>query len=200
MAILYSFRRCPYAIRARFALIYAGISFELREVKLSNKPAEMLAISPKGTVPVLQLADQRVLDESVDIVEYALSINDPDSYALNTDEEKQAYKNWVNEWQPQWVRAINHYKYHDRYPDLDRRDSWETLKGLLQQLDDALARHGGFVIRNTFSQADILLLPLIRQFAIIDQDFFRSHDWKALPAWLDNWMGSGIYREVMKKI
>ena len=200
MTILYSFKRCPYAIRARFALIYAGIPFELREVKLSNKPAEMLTISPKGTVPVLQLANQRVLDESVDIVEYALSINDPDSYALNSDEERLACDRWLHEWQPQWVKAINHYKYHDRYPNLNRDDSWKVLKGLLHQLDDALADHGGFVIRHSFSQADILLLPLIRQFAIIDQDFFRSHGWKALPMWLDNWMESGIYQEIMKKV
>jgi len=199
MNILYTFRRCPYAIRARFALIYAGIEYEHREVKLSNKPPEMLKLSPKGTVPVLQLTDDHVIDESVDIVEYALSINDPEGYALQTEAEKAACQQWLTQWQRRWVTAINHYKYHDRYPELDRADSWEALKALLIKLNGTLEQNGGYVLRNTFSQLDILLLPLIRQFAIIDDYFFRAQDFQALEKWLDDWMESDVYAEVMRK-
>jgi glutathione S-transferase len=197
--ILYSFRRCPYAMRARFALIYAGIRFELREIKLSDKPATMLALSSKGTVPVLQLTDGRVIDESVDIVEYALSTHDPDGYALQTQPEKEACQTWLLEWQPQWVRAIHRYKYHDRYPELKREESWAQLKYLLQELNDTLHERKGFLLRNTFSQADILFLPLIRQFAIIDDAFFRFQNWHAIEYWLDSWMQSDIYAEIMRK-
>lgn len=199
MSILYSFRRCPYAIRARFALTYAKIPFELREVTLSKKPAEMLSISPKGTVPILQCPDGRVIDESVDIVEYALSVNDPNNYALTTDDDKTRCLWWLEVWQPKWVTAITHYKYHERYPNLDRNDSWIKLKELLQPLNDALDNNGGFSLRNSFSQGDILLLPLIRQFAIIDSDLFHAQSWGALASWLDNWMNSEIYQNIMKK-
>jgi glutathione S-transferase len=197
--ILYSFRRCPYAIRARFALLYAGIAFELREVKLANKPAPMLAISPKGTVPVLQLTNGQVIDESVDIVAYALSVHDPEQYALTTESEKHVCQHWLTTWQPQWVQIINHYKYHDRYPELNREETWEKLKILLTQLDNALQQHGGYALRPSFSALDILLLPLIRQFAIIDDAHFRAQGWHAIECWLDNWMQSAIYADIMQK-
>ena len=85
--VLYSFRRCPYAIRARLALRYAGISYELKEVALRDKPAEMLALSPKGTVPVLHLHDGRVLDQSLDIMRWALVQHDPDGWLSSAPTE-----------------------------------------------------------------------------------------------------------------
>lgn len=197
--ILYSFRRCPYAIRARFALIYADIRFELREVKLSDKPQEMLDLSPKGTVPVLQLPDGQVIHESVDIVEYALSKNDPKGYALQNDAEKSACKTWLTDWQPRWVKAIQQYKYHDRYPELNRDESWGKLKCLLIELNNTLETNKGYLLNGRFTQLDILALPLIRQFAIIDDAFFRAQGFRFIESWLDHWMSSNIYDRVMAK-
>lgn len=199
MHTLFSFRRCPYAMRARYALIYAGIPYELVEVKLSDKPAKLLELSPKGTVPVLQLDGGRVIDESVEIVEYALSVNDPDTYALTTESENELCQQWLAEWQPTWVKAIKHYKYHERYPELDREKSWQDLAVLLQQVEDALHENNGYLLRNTPSQLDLLLLPFIRQFAIIDDAFFRRQNWKNMEGWLDAWMRSPIYERVMTK-
>ena len=95
-AILYSYRRCPYAMRARFALIYAQIPFELREIELRNKPLQMLQLSPKGTVPVLLTSDQRVIDQSIDIMYWALNQFDPDGWLpIDGSEQRQTMESWI---------------------------------------------------------------------------------------------------------
>ena len=115
LPVLYSFRRCPYAIRARMAICYAGVPVELREILLKNKPPGMLAASPKGTVPVLVLPDGRVLDESCDVMRWALAIHDPDNWmdpALSREASRLIAEN-----DGSFKTHLDHYKYADRYPE-----------------------------------------------------------------------------------
>src|SRR5690554_5339291 len=162
--ILYSFRRCPYAMRARLGILFAGLQVELREIVLRNKPAQMLAISPKGTVPVLQLPDGQVIDESLDIMRCALQLQDPQQlldestltqgYALIEQNDRQ-FKHW-----------LDRYKYADRYPEMTQLEYRLQGEVFLQQLEQLLNQ--SFLLGDKISLADIGIMPFIRQFAHVD--------------------------------
>ena len=199
LPLLYSFRRCPYAIRARYALASAGVQCRVHEVKLSDKPPALLVLSPKGTVPVLQLASGEVIDESLAIIDYAFSQNDPMGMQLCTAEEKSAFDQWIGPWQTRWVAAINLYKYADRYPDRNKNDAHDVLLELLGLVDQSLRECGGFLLRSRPSVTDLALFPLIRQFAIIDWDHFCGLGMSSLVVWLQSFLESDIFLQVMKK-
>jgi len=115
LPILYSFRRCPYAMRARLAIAYSGIKLELREIVLRNKPEEMLAISPKGTVPVLQLPSGEVIDESIDIMRWALAQHDPNDWY--SEPYIPAIESLITQNDESFKPWLDRYKYADRYPE-----------------------------------------------------------------------------------
>ena len=118
--VLYSFRRCPYAIRARMAIAYAGIQVELREVVLRHKPEAMLALSPKGTVPILQLRGGAVIDESIDIMRWALAVRDKDAWLENSN-DSIANSSFLTEWNDgEFKYYLDRYKYADRFPESPR--------------------------------------------------------------------------------
>ncbi|MFJ2426361.1 glutathione S-transferase [Pseudomonas sp. NPDC087804] len=194
MNTLYSFRRCPYAMRARMALRYSGVPVEIVEVSLKAKPAEMLAISPKGTVPVLD-ADGRVIDESLEIMRWALAQNDPQGWLLDGDSRIAE----LIEANDQGFKVdLNRYKYAERYPEqpmeVYRAQGavfLQRLEGLLQDRDYLLADHP--------SLADIALLPFVRQFAHVDREWFAQTPYPRLQAWLHNFLESNLFTSIMKK-
>ncbi len=194
MNTLYSFRRCPYAMRARMALRYSGVPVEIVEVSLKAKPAEMLAISPKGTVPVLD-ADGRVIDESLEIMRWALAQNDPQNWLLDGDSRIAE----LIEANDQGFKVdLNCYKYAERYPEqpmeVYRAQGavfLQRLEGLLQDRDYLLADHP--------SLADIALLPFVRQFAHVDREWFAQTPYPRLQAWLHNFLESDLFTSIMKK-
>jgi len=187
--ILYSFRRCPYAMRARMALLVGGVVCELREVKLAKKPTAMVEASPKGTVPVLVLADGRVIDESLDIMYWALGRNDPEQW-LAAD---AAAVIMIND--GPFKHHLDRFKYPERYGEdpIEHRDAAITL---LRSLEVRLADRA-YLGGSVRSFADIALFPFIRQFAETDRAFFDGLDLPALQAWLAAHLDSALFSEAM---
>jgi glutathione S-transferase len=168
LPILYSFRRCPYAIRARMAIVYASINLELREVSLANKPAEMLSISPKGTVPVLQL-EERVIDESIEVMDWAIAQSDPDNWlALDLQQQQQSL---IEENDNQFKLWLDKYKYWDRHPEQSQQVYRSQAEKFISKLEKNLTQHS-YLLGNKICMADIAIFPFIRQFAFVDKDWF----------------------------
>ncbi|WP_207866599.1 glutathione S-transferase [Pseudomonas sp. 58(2021)] len=194
MNTLYSFRRCPYAMRARMALRYSGVPVEIVEVSLKAKPAQMLAISPKGTVPVLDASGQ-VIDESLEIMRWALAQNDPDDWLLGGDSRIAE----LIEANDQVFKVhLNRYKYAERYPE----QSMEVYRAegalFLQKLDELLEGRD-YLLAGHPSLADIALLPFVRQFAHVDRDWFATTPYERLQAWLQRFLESDLFTAIMKK-
>lgn len=187
--ILYSFRRCPYAIRARLALAVSETAVEHREVKLRDKPAEMLAASPKGTVPVLVLPDGRVIDESLDIMRWALARNDPEDWLSGDDPTLIAANDGA------FKHHLDRYKYPDRYP-ADGVDHRAAALAMLERLEARLDAHP-YLGGARFGLTDAAILPFVRQFAAVDRDWFAAQDLPRVQAWLEAFLGSGLFAQVM---
>ncbi len=188
--ILWSFRRCPYAIRARLAIQSSGAQVELREILLREKPAAFLAASPSATVPCL-VTDQGVIDESLDIMAWALAQNDPEGWL----DMPQEGADWIARCDGPFKHALDRVKYASRYPDQDRDAHLATacafLGDLNAQLDDWL------FARPTL--ADMAMLPFIRQFAHIDKPWFDAQPWPHLQGWLGRFLASASFAAVMPK-
>lgn len=191
--VLYSFRRCPYAMRARMALTYAGITVEHREIELKNKPPAMLAISPKGTVPVLVLDDGAVLDESLSIMSWALSINDPDGWLKGS-----APSSLIDENDGSFKRSLDRYKYAERYPE-------HTAEYYREQGEIFLAKLELILVRNSHlsgdkpTMTDYAIFPFIRQFVLVDRGWFDSANYPNLRLWLDRFLVSDLFATIMVK-
>lgn len=196
---LYSFRRCPYAIRARIALNYAGIDYRIIEVDLKNKPPQLLRYSPKGTVPVLVTETGRVIDESLDIMDYVLGIRDPDNWQLTHESDRNELTHWLSDWHQQWVESIRYVKYASRYPDIDHRLHEETLQQLLDSVNESIEKNNGYLLRQTPCLIDAALFPLIRQYAIINLAEFNQKQGRALVQWLENWLYNPHFTQAMQK-
>ncbi|NYH11470.1 glutathione S-transferase [Pseudomonas moraviensis] len=194
MNTLYSFRRCPYAMRARMALRYSGVPVEIVEVSLKAKPAEMLAISPKGTVPVLDAGGQ-VIDESLEIMRWALAQNDPDDWLLGGD-SRIAELIQAND--QVFKVHLNRYKYAERYPEQPMEVYRAEGALFLQQLDELLEGRD-YLLSGHPSLADIALLPFVRQFAHVDRDWFAQTPYVRLQAWLQRFLESELFTGIMKK-
>lgn len=196
--ILYSFRRCPWAMRARLALAYAGCTVEVYEVSMKHKPAELLALSPKGTVPVLDTG-AGVLEESLDIMRWALLEHDPQDWLLRDDPAAAVQADALIARNDSTFKAqVNLYKYAERYPEHTREEyrlqaeSWlEELEALLQGRPYLLAQHP--------SLADAALLPLLRQFAGVEPLWFAQAPYPQLRDWLQGWLASDLFKAVMAR-
>jgi len=198
MNTLYSFRRCPYAMRARMALRYAGVPVEIVEVSLKNKPAEMLALSPKGTVPVLN-ADGVVIDESLQIMRWALAQNDPDDWLLAGDAFAALWMEKLIEGNDQIFKsALNRYKYAERYPERPM-EAYRAEGALFLQKLDELLEGRDYLLADHPSLADIALLPFVRQFAHVDREWFAQTPYVRLQAWLQRLLESELFISIMKK-
>ena len=198
MNTLYSFRRCPYAMRARMALRYSGVAANIVEVSLKAKPAEMLALSSKGTVPVLSV-DGQVIDESLAIMYWALAQSDPQDWLLKDDPVgQQLIAELIEENDQVFKVHLNRYKYAERYPEQPMafyRSEGEVflrrLEALLEGRDYLLAAHP--------SLADVALMPFVRQFAHVDREWFGQTPYVRLQAWLQRFLESDLFTSIMKK-
>ncbi|MBR9843791.1 MAG: glutathione S-transferase [Rhodobacteraceae bacterium] len=191
--ILYSFRRCPYAMRARLGLTSAGIAVELREVVLRDKPAAFLNTSPSGTVPCLK-TDDTILDESLDIMLWALAQNDPESL-LDMPDEGHAL---IAATDGPFKTALDRYKYHTRYTDADRDTERAKASTHLDTLNTLLAGQDWF-FGAAPRLADLAILPFIRQFAMTDKAWFDAQDWPHLQRWLETFLASPRFAAIMAK-
>ena len=194
--ILYSFRRCPYAIRARLAVAYAGVEVELREVVLKNKPEEMLEASAKGTVPVLVLPDGKVIDESMDVMHWALDHADREHWSSPTATE--TVEHWIEENDGPFKHWLDRYKYADRHPEHPQEWYREQASAHLSALETALADHP-WLHGDQRGFADAALFPFIRQFAFVDMDWFATSPYPNLRAWLNRWLEDPLFLIIMDK-
>jgi glutathione S-transferase len=189
--ILYSFRRCPYAMRARMALWVAGIAAELREVKLAAKPPELIAASSKGTVPVLVLTDGAVIDESLEIMHWALAQHDPEGWLAGEDAALIAANDGP------FKHHLDRAKYPTRY-EADGIDHRAAALALLRPLEERLAGQAQ-LCGPSRSLTDIALFPFIRQFAHSDAEWFAAQGLPRLTAWLEGHIASDLFAAIMPK-
>ncbi|MHA6139220.1 glutathione S-transferase [Pseudomonas mohnii] len=198
MTTLYSFRRCPYAMRARMALHYSGVEVSIVEVSLKAKPAEMLALSSKGTVPVLDV-DGRVIDESLEIMRWALAQNDPQDWLLKDDAQGQLTIAALIEENDQAFKVqLNRYKYAERYPEQPMAFYRAEGEVFLRKLDEMLEGHACLLADHP-SLADVALMPFVRQFAHVDREWFAQTPYRRLQAWLQGFIESQLFTSIMAK-
>jgi glutathione S-transferase len=197
--ILYSFRRCPYAMRARLAVASAGFQVELREILLRDKAPEFIEASPKATVPVLVLADGTVIEESLDIMLHVLAQSDPEGLLAPTSGTLADMCALISKSDGPFKSALDRYKYPNRYEDSDPVSQRNRAALFLQELNDLLTTNHGFLFGTRISLADIAVLPFIRQFANVDRAWFDSQDWPALIDALNHFTTSERFNAIMMK-
>ena len=197
--ILYSFRRCPYAIRARLAIAISKQKVQLREIELKHKPAELLAISPNKTIPVLQLNqtndEESVLSESLEIMVWALTKNDPEKWLTRQlkdmleliDNNDYEFKYWLDK-----------YKYADRFPEQDQEYYRDQTHDFLMLLEDRLTVQA-FLFANRPTLADMAIFPFIRQFANVDKKWFEQCPYLHVREWLENLLTDPLFIICMQK-
>ena len=195
LPILYSYRRCPYAMRARMALKYAGIAIEIREISLRDKPAHLLQVSPKATVPVLVLPDGTVLEQSLDIMYWALQQRDMGGWLLADSEQTRQL---IAENDTSFKQALDRYKYAIRFPEQSMEDYRSQGEAFLAKLEQRLTQTS-FLVSEQISLADIAIFPFIRQFSAVDAHWFASTPYVRLKAWLSLLVESELFNSIMGK-
>lgn len=185
-------------MRARFALKYADILVALREVSLRNKPEALLTISPKGTVPVLQLPDGQIIDESIMIVQWALRQKGIDEPKRFSAEQNQKIQNLIELNDKVMVQVIHRFKYRERYPENEFHDNEKKLHQHFKVLD-SLLENKSFFTSDHMTSADIALFPFVRQVEQINPDSFRALGFTNLTRWLDYFTDHPLFEHVMAK-
>ena len=198
LPILYSFRRCPYAMRARMAIGVAGIRCELREVVLRDKPAQMIDISPKATVPVLQLRDGTVIDESLDIMRWALEHNDSESWLKPPNGSLGEAFGLIEQTETEFKPNLDRYKYPDRYPGVNAAEHRAAGAIFIEQLEERLAATP-YLFGSDACIADFAIFPFVRQFANTDRGWFDALPCPHAQAWLEHFTSGTHFLSVMKK-
>ena len=190
--ILYSFRRCPYAMRARMAIAVSGVQVELREVVLRDKPPELIAASAKATVPVLLLPDGEVIDESLDIMRWALGQNDPENWLVESNDELISANDGP------FKQALDRYKYPHRYDMTDGTEYRDAALMHLVSLHERLSV-APYLKGDWKSMTDVAIFPFVRQFAATDQTWFNTLPLAALQAWLNVLLASDLFGQIMTR-
>ena len=197
LPLLYSYRRCPYAMRARLAMLQANRRFQTFEIVMRDKPAELLALSPKGTVPVLRLTDGSVLEESLDIMRWAFEARDPEGWWSRAQSDDNLALLRAND--GEFKRQLDRYKYPDRYPqeatprETARARATETL---LMPLESRLLDQR-YLGGPTPCATDLAIFPFVRQFAAVEPDWFAAQPWAALRGWLAGHLESDLFARAM---
>ncbi|RKZ49292.1 MAG: glutathione S-transferase [Gammaproteobacteria bacterium] len=195
--VLYSFRRCPYAIRARMALKYASIDCELREIVLSNKPQAMINLSNKGTVPILHLTDGSIIDESLEVMLWALEQADPDNWL---DIENEHGRLLIKKNDQEFKQYLDKYKYFQRYPEHTQLYYRKQAEEFIELLENMLQEHHGLgLVSNQLSLADVAIFPFVRQFAHVDLEWFSNSQYRNLISWLTKFEENELFLAVMNK-
>ncbi|MDP1558260.1 MAG: glutathione S-transferase [Nitrosomonas sp.] len=196
--LLYTFRRCPFAIRARLAINISGYQVEHCEVDLRNKPQALLECSPKGTVPVLQLADGRVIEESLDIMQWVLSTHDPENWLGGCNGPSAETMALINRNDHSFKPSLDRYKYAVRFPEHSVEYYREQAALFLQELEIRLSQQP-FLNGDQRSLADMAILPFVRQFSNVDNDWFNASNYRYLIKWLDTFLESTLFKTVIEK-
>jgi len=197
--ILYSFRRCPYAMRARLALDVGGQECELREIVLRAKPLEMLQATPKGTVPVLVVADGEVIDESLDIMLWALARSDPEHWLTPDADSLQGMLALIAQFDSHFKQHLDRYKYPDRFDGADSLTSRTEACLDLRLLENRLARTA-YLAGEGVSLADMAIAPFVRQFANVDAAWFASQSLPSVQRWLTTIVASERFERIMRPV
>ena len=192
---LYTYRRCPYAIRSRLALHQANIDYESIEISLKDKSSEFLALSPKGTVPVLVDIDGAVIEESLEIMLWALNQNDPAGWLLN---DEHASRKLIDENDLNFKKNLDRYKYADRFPEHSKEYYRSQCEIFLNLLNDKLQSNLCLMAKR-ISLADVAIFPFIRQFSLVDEGWFLNSKYQELKKWLNDLKNTQMFQEVMKK-
>jgi len=207
LPILYSLRNCPYAMRARMAIFKSNQTVLLRDLVLSNKPEEMMQVSPKGTVPVLVLEDGTVIEESLDVMLWALHESDPKgllhcqqrSQSASTEESfLSEMLKLINDFDNEFKTRLEQYKCAKRYQEDNIVECRGACQQYLQQLEQRLSKHA-FLMSDKESLADIALLPFIRQFARVERQWYLQSPYPRVRLWLNNYLQSPMFSKVMAK-
>jgi glutathione S-transferase len=202
--ILYSFRRCPYAMRARMAIAVSGQTCALREIVLRNKPPEMIQASPKSTVPLLVLTDDpdnpddRVIEESLEIMHWALGRNDPEGWLAPLSDDRKDIDALIAENDGPFKEHLDRYKYPTRYENADPLHHRAQGTAFLEKLEARLLK-AAFLCGNEFTLADAAISPFIRQFANNDREWFDALDMPGVQRWLKCVLESDCFLRVMEK-
>ena len=195
LPLLYTFRRCPYAIRARLAIAAAGVLVEEVEVALRAKPQAMLDISPKGSVPVLQLADGRVIEQSADIMHWALELNDPEAW-LDAPADDAVRLLATND--GAFKKALDGYKYPGSFPTYPALRYRQDAEVFLQTLELRLSS-ANYLTGDQLRWIDAAVFPFVRQFAAVDAAWFRTAPYPQLRGWLNRWLAAPRFAQVMHR-
>lgn len=196
--ILYSFRRCPYCMRAHMGLTYSSLTIQLREVTLKDMPDELLKVSPDKTVPVLVLPENNSMDESWDILKWALQQNDPDNW-LGEDEQYLADAEMLVETNDFSFKSdLDHYKYADRYPENSKEHYRKECEEFIEELEEMLTEHS-YLLTDKLTVADIAVFPFVRQFSLVDKTWFDQSRYTNVQRWLDILINSELFQSTFLK-
>ncbi len=195
---LYSFRRCPYAMRARLALLASGVTCELREIVLRDKAPEFLAASPKGTVPVVVTQAGDVIEQSLDVMRWALEQNDPGGWLGSDVAAAEEMDGLISECDGPFKDSLDRYKYANRYDGADPMAERGKAEVFLRKLDRRLAG-SAYLLGPDISLADMAIVPFVRQFANVDRAWFDAQDWHHLIGWLEAFLASDRFEAIFKK-
>jgi glutathione S-transferase len=194
--ILYTFRRCPYAMRARSVLISCGIQCEVREILLKEKPIELLQASPKGTVPVLILPSGEVIEESLDIIQWALK-QKPDTPLIPSDLQiKEDIENLIQLNDTDFKKNLDTYKYQKENDskEIARAKCEDFLKVIEEKLNAS-----NWLFESRLTYGDLAVLPFVRQFSLVEPNWFKDAPYPKLKDWLNQWIQSPLFEQVMQK-
>ena len=197
-SILYSFRRCPYCMRAHMALKQSGCKIELREVNLNDLPAALTSISDSATVPVLQLSDGTVMDESWDIVKWALLQNDPDNWLGHNNKYLLDAEILIETNDYSFKNDLDHYKYADRHPEHSEEYYRQQCEEFIEELEAMLEDHH-YLLADELTLADIGVFPFVRQFSLVDKDWFDQSPYPQVGRWLDTMIDSALFQHIFQK-
>ena len=196
--ILYSFRRCPYCMRAHMALKQSGIKVELREVKLSDIPAEALALSPEATVPILALPDGSVFTESWDIVKWSLTQNDPNKWLGNNNEYSLDAEILIETNDFSFKEDLDRYKYADRFPEHSEEHYRTACEEFIEELEEMLSENH-YLLADQMSLADIGVFPFVRQFSMVNKEWFDNTPYPKVQNWLQHLIDSELFQVIFHK-
>ncbi len=195
---LYSFRRCPYAMRARLAVLASGVRCELREIVLRDKAPAFLSASPKGTVPVVVTQSGEVIEQSLDVMHWALAQNDPGQWLAPVGAAQEEMNDLIAECDGPFKDSLDRYKYANRYEGADPLVERAKAEVFLRKLDGRLAAVQ-YLCGAEMCLADMAIAPFVRQFANVDRAWFDGQDWPHLIAWLEAFLASGQFEAIFKK-
>lgn len=195
--VLYSFRRCPYAMRARLAIYASNITVELREILLRDKPQALLNASEKGTVPVLVIDQETVLEESLDVMHWALQHSTQSDW-LPSEPLTQSQEDLIHHNDTEFKYYLDRYKYFDRYPEHSQDYYLEKSLPFLNKLEKILSKQA-YLGGSKFRFTDAAIAPFIRQFCMVDQQRFDQLDLAKTQTWLMSFLKSPLFNNIMKK-